>query len=177
MSQPQQCQIQVTSSTYTTPHSNTRSLTYWVRPRIEPATSWFLIRFVSTVPWRELPFLFLRSLSFFPPSLLYFIKNCFKMPYKKVQRKSEIYIKGEVKAKENIRWAQKRGKYRTWVANIHYSFWNIELCFVIAKEEGKTRNYVFQHVYNIKTNSLIKKNMRTPGAKTSWKCREYHRLM
>ena len=27
-----------------------RILTHWVRPGIEPATSWFLVRFVSTVP-------------------------------------------------------------------------------------------------------------------------------
>ena len=31
---------------YTTAHSNTRSLTHWVRPGIEPTTSWFLVRFI-----------------------------------------------------------------------------------------------------------------------------------
>ena len=35
-------------------HSNTESLTHWVRPGIEPATSWFLVRFVSTAPQQEL---------------------------------------------------------------------------------------------------------------------------
>ena len=35
-------------------HSNTRSLTHWVKPRSEPATSWFLVGFVSTEPRREL---------------------------------------------------------------------------------------------------------------------------
>ena len=39
------------SSTYTTAHSKARSLTRWVRPGIEPATSWkFLVRFVSAAP-------------------------------------------------------------------------------------------------------------------------------
>ena len=28
-------------------HSNTGSLTHWARPGIEPATSWFLVRFVN----------------------------------------------------------------------------------------------------------------------------------
>ena len=42
MPQPQQCQIQATSAIYTTAHGNARSLTYWERPRIEPATSWIL---------------------------------------------------------------------------------------------------------------------------------------
>ena len=40
--------------TYTTAHGNTRSLTHWVRPGIEPTTSWFLVGFVSAAPWREL---------------------------------------------------------------------------------------------------------------------------
>ena len=56
MPQPQQFQIWVTSATYTTAHSNTRTLTHWVRPRIEPATSWFLVRFISTAPWWEVLF-------------------------------------------------------------------------------------------------------------------------
>ena len=42
-------------------HSNTGSLTHWTRPGIEPATSWFLVRFVSTVPRRELPDLSILS--------------------------------------------------------------------------------------------------------------------
>ena len=36
-------------------HGNARSLTHWGRPGIEPATSWFLVGFVSDVPQRELP--------------------------------------------------------------------------------------------------------------------------
>ena len=43
--------------TYTTAHGNTRSLTHWARPGIEPVTSWFLVRFVSIAPRRELLFL------------------------------------------------------------------------------------------------------------------------
>ena len=33
----------------------TWSLTYWARPEIEPASSWILVRFVSTEPRQELP--------------------------------------------------------------------------------------------------------------------------
>ena len=40
--------------TYTTAHGNARSLTYCARPGIKPTTSWFLVRFVTTVPRREL---------------------------------------------------------------------------------------------------------------------------
>ena len=50
---PQQGQIQAASVTYTTAHSNAGSLTHWLRPGIEPATSW-----VSAVPWWELLFFF-----------------------------------------------------------------------------------------------------------------------
>ena len=43
----------VTSATYTTAHSNTRSLTHGARQGIEPATSWILVRLISTEPRRE----------------------------------------------------------------------------------------------------------------------------
>ena len=52
--QPQQCGPQAAPVTYTTAHGNTGSLTHWGRPGIKPATSWFLVRFVSTAPQREL---------------------------------------------------------------------------------------------------------------------------
>ena len=45
--QPQQRRIRAASAPYTTAHHNTRSLTHWTRPRIEHATSWFLVRFVN----------------------------------------------------------------------------------------------------------------------------------
>ena len=35
-------------------HSNDGSLTHWARPGIKPTTSWFLVRFISAVPWWEL---------------------------------------------------------------------------------------------------------------------------
>ena len=44
---PQQCGIWAMSVTYTTPHSNARSLTHWARAGIKPSTSWFLVRFVN----------------------------------------------------------------------------------------------------------------------------------
>ena len=46
MQKPQQCRIRGTSPTYTTTHSNARSLTHQVRPIVEPTTSWFLVGFV-----------------------------------------------------------------------------------------------------------------------------------
>ena len=49
----QQCQIWATSAICTTVHSNARSLTHWVGPEVKPASSWILIRFVSTAPWLE----------------------------------------------------------------------------------------------------------------------------
>ena len=42
------------SVTYTTARSNARSLTYWARLGIKPATSWFLVGFVSPAPRWEL---------------------------------------------------------------------------------------------------------------------------
>ena len=47
MPQPQQHQIQATSSTHTTAHCNAGSLTHWVRPGFEPLSSWLLVRFVN----------------------------------------------------------------------------------------------------------------------------------
>ena len=52
--EPQQSRIRATSLTYTTAHSNARSLTRWVRPGIKPSSSWILVRFVSAEPWWEL---------------------------------------------------------------------------------------------------------------------------
>ena len=47
MPELQQHGIRAMSVTHTTAHGNTRSLTHWARPGIEPATSWFLVRFVN----------------------------------------------------------------------------------------------------------------------------------
>ena len=52
--QPQQHGIRDPSVTYTTAHGNTRSLTHRSRPAIQPATTWFLVGFISTAPGREL---------------------------------------------------------------------------------------------------------------------------
>ena len=40
---------------YTTAHGNAGFLSHWVRPRIEPASSWIPVRFVTSVPPWELP--------------------------------------------------------------------------------------------------------------------------
>ena len=53
--QPQHHRIRTAFGTYTTAHSNTRSLTHRARPGIEPATSWLLVGSVSAAPQRELP--------------------------------------------------------------------------------------------------------------------------
>jgi len=52
--QPQQHGIWAASATYTTAHRNTGSLTHWARPGIELASSWMLVRFVSSEPQQEL---------------------------------------------------------------------------------------------------------------------------
>ena len=48
------CHSHSNMGTYTTAHGNARSLIHWARPGIEPTTSWFLVGFVSAVPWQEL---------------------------------------------------------------------------------------------------------------------------
>ena len=63
--------------TYTTAHSNARSLTSWVRPGIEPTTSWFLVWFVSTAPWWELQHDVFEEYSYAHTALPHF-QNFFK---------------------------------------------------------------------------------------------------
>ena len=43
------------SATYTIAQGNARSLTHWVRPGMEPASSQILVEFISTEPQWELP--------------------------------------------------------------------------------------------------------------------------
>ena len=54
MPQPQQHQIRAKSATYTPAHGNVGSLTHWVRPGIEPRSSWIPVGFISAAPQREL---------------------------------------------------------------------------------------------------------------------------
>ena len=49
--EPQQRRIRAMSATYTTAQGNAGSLTHWARAGTEPATSWFLVRFVKVVPY------------------------------------------------------------------------------------------------------------------------------
>ena len=44
---------QTSSSTHTTAHANAESLTHWMKPRIEPASSWILVGFVTVEPLLE----------------------------------------------------------------------------------------------------------------------------
>ena len=73
MPQPQQHWIQAASSTYTTAHSNARSLTHWTKPGIKSASLWKLVGFVNHwtmagTPW---PLIFIKAhfWLFFPLSL------------------------------------------------------------------------------------------------------------
>ena len=50
MPQPQQLRIWASFVTYTTAHSNSRSLTHWERPGIERTSSWILVRFITPEP-------------------------------------------------------------------------------------------------------------------------------
>ena len=43
------------ASLYHSSQQQAGSLTHWVRPGIEPASSWILVGFVSTVPQQKLP--------------------------------------------------------------------------------------------------------------------------
>ena len=52
--QPQQRGIWAASATYTTDHSNIKSLTHWVRSGIESMSSWILVRFINAEAWKEL---------------------------------------------------------------------------------------------------------------------------
>ena len=51
----QQHGIWAVSANHTTGHGNSRSLTHWVRPGIEPTSSWTLVGFVSAEPQQVLP--------------------------------------------------------------------------------------------------------------------------
>ena len=53
--QSQQHRIRATSAIYTTAHGNTRSLTHWAGPGIEPTSSWLRIRVFTSEPQWELP--------------------------------------------------------------------------------------------------------------------------
>ena len=74
--QPQQCGIWAASATYTTAHSNTRSLTHWARPGMEPTSSWKPVGFITTEPQGELcPFLIYIEPLYFGPMLLLLINH------------------------------------------------------------------------------------------------------
>ena len=55
MPELQQHQIWAASAMYTTVHSSVGYLTHWAKSGIEPATSWFLVGFVSAAPRWGLP--------------------------------------------------------------------------------------------------------------------------
>ena len=53
--EPQQLGIWAASATYTTVQGNTGSLTHWVRPGMEPTTSWLLVGLVNHSATRGTP--------------------------------------------------------------------------------------------------------------------------
>ena len=50
--------IWAASATYTTVHSNVRSLIHWARPGIKPTSSWIPVGFLTTEPRQELHYAF-----------------------------------------------------------------------------------------------------------------------
>ena len=54
-----------------------RSLTHWVKPGITPASSWVLVRFVTTEPWQKLPKRILLWRCFSPIRLLNMLELLF----------------------------------------------------------------------------------------------------
>ena len=64
---------------------NAGSLIHWLRPGIEPASSWMLVKFVSDEPWQELLdeifFLIWDFLSFFSPVYNMLCTGCLGKPH------------------------------------------------------------------------------------------------
>ena len=56
-------------------HSNARSLTHWVRPGIEPVSSWMLVRFVSAEPQQELQDQTMMTTSDFKAFVVLWVKS------------------------------------------------------------------------------------------------------
>ena len=60
------------------------SLIHWARPGIKPPSSWMLVRFVSTEPWRELPSWVFNSRSWHGIFVLWLENNnllCYDSPW------------------------------------------------------------------------------------------------
>ena len=53
--QPTQCRIWGMPLTHITVLGNARYLSRWLRPGIQPASPWILVRFLTAAPWWELP--------------------------------------------------------------------------------------------------------------------------
>ena len=98
--QPQQHKIQAMSMTYITAHCNAGSFTHLEKPGIEAASSWMLVRFVSSEPRQKLLrqhililtncFLFIRieMLTF----LSFVCRYALSIPFSTVKEHNEIFI-------------------------------------------------------------------------------------
>ena len=123
--QPQQLSIRVKSATYTTAHGNTRSLTHWLRPGIESASSWLLLRFISTVPqWKfhgegfiEHPVCIMHF-----PCIIWLRHQCPapSMPTEGVELSPQSHKQGKNRARN---WTQIHRTFQNPYSKVHSSFY------------------------------------------------------
>ena len=105
------------SATYTIAHSDTGSLTYWTRSGIKPASSWILVRFVSTVPQWELPVFVFVFLFFF--CILWLHLQHVEVP--RLGVKSELKVQAIATAIATAMWDPSR------VCNLHHCSWQCQI--------------------------------------------------
>ena len=92
-------------------HGNARSLTHWARPGNEPATSWFLVEFISTEPpWELLSSSFLSSFlgTVSLPSLFWVYLTC--SAFLEVETRKNLY----------------KGMSEPWRVRLFVSEWEVQ---------------------------------------------------
>ena len=62
-------------------HSNTRPLTHWMRPGIEPTSSWILVGSVTAEPWWELQYFIIFDATINGIASLILFLNCLLLVY------------------------------------------------------------------------------------------------
>ena len=85
-------ELELQLQTYTTAHGNTRSLTHWWRPGIKPATSLFLVGFVSAAPQQELPVSYVFFQKFYSSPFYIYVYELFWVNFMKGVRFVSIFI-------------------------------------------------------------------------------------
>ena len=111
MPEPQQCGIWAISVTYTTAHSNARSLSHWAKPEIKPASSWMLVGFANRWAMMGTPTSLFKNRFFNKP----FQKNTYKT-HRKYETKVICFV--EVKI-ESLLWK-----------SIRYIYWSMAMVFL-----------------------------------------------